>query len=94
MQQTLKSDIRFSQPSSDIKGSWLLPPITERAGLLPAFPKAGGSAALPRAHAHGQKPPDEAEMPKFPAAPAGARLTLLGARLAATWLSPWAVGAK
>lgn len=50
--QTLKSTIRFSQPSSDIKGSRVLPPITERASpcCLPAFPRAGGSAALPRAH--------------------------------------------
>lgn len=61
----MKSAVRFSQPGSDIKGSWLLPPITEqeRASCL-ASPRPAGSAAIPRARARGQKPPDRAQMPK------------------------------
>lgn len=59
----MKSAVRFSQPSSDIKGSWLLPPITERelAGCL-ASPRPVSSAAIPRARSHGQKSPDGAQM--------------------------------
>lgn len=69
----MKSAISFSQSGSDIKGSWLHPPVREQEPA--GFPKAASSSAIPPV---GRALLTEHKRPNPPVL-AAARLALLGA---------------